>query len=58
MSDGDISTVMPVIERYNMLMKCKNLGIAVPASSMTPEELDLVHDFYTELETVRNKKKG
>jgi len=58
MSASDIHLVSPIIEKYNMLMKCKNLNISVNADSFTPEELDLVHEFYSKLEEVQSKKKG
>jgi len=58
LDEDQISEVSPIIERYNILMKCKNLGIAVNANTMTPEELDLVHEFYSCIESVRANKKG
>jgi len=58
MDEAKIALAMPTIEKYNLILKCKNLGISLSADNMTPEELDLIHDFYSALETVRANKRG
>lgn len=56
MDEKSIALAMPTIDKYNMILKCKNLGIMLSADCLTPEDLDLVHEFYTTIETVRSKR--
>ena len=58
MDEDEIALAMPTIEKYNIILKCKNLGISLSADSMTPEELDLIHEFYSTVETTRANSKG
>lgn len=58
MAPEDAAYAQPFMVAYNTLVKCRNLGLAVDATSLDLETLNALHDIQEKLdEMAANKPK-
>ena len=56
--DKDVEAMSPILEMYNYIIACKNLGLQISADVLTPEDLNLVSHMQVEIDKAHDAKRN
>ncbi len=58
MEPSDVQNVRPYLEAYAMVVKCKNLGLALSPADLDPQMLDYMALIQETIEEVNDRKRN